>query len=63
VYSPGRSNSRLELLGYVASSDVPRAGGVVRLELKEFCSSAERLAWAKASGCRWDADVCHAAAG
>jgi hypothetical protein len=45
-------------LGYVASSDLPRAGEVVRLELKEFCTSAERLAWAKARGCRWDVRTC-----
>ena len=25
----------------------------VRLRLKEFCTSAERLAWAKANGCPW----------
>ena len=49
-------------LGYVASSDLPRAGGVVRLELREFCTSAARLAWAKASGCRWDALTCGRAA-
>jgi len=40
--------------GYVESSDLPRAGGVVRLELQEFCTSAERLAWANEKGCLWD---------
>ena len=44
----------VEPLGYVHPEDLPRADGVVRLELEEFCTSAERLAWAKASGCRWD---------
>ena len=52
----------LKSLGYVASSDLPRAGGVVRLEFKEFCTSAGRLAWAKAKGCRWDAWTCTVAA-
>jgi len=58
----GRDEDHLESLGYVASSDLPRAGGVVRLELKEFCTSPERLAWAKAKGCRWDAWTCAVAA-
>jgi len=49
-------------LGYVASSDLSRAGGVVRLELREFCTSAARLAWAKASGSRWDEWTCTLAA-
>jgi hypothetical protein len=44
----------LRALGYVASSNVPRAGGVVRVELSTFCTSAGRLALAKASGCRWN---------
>ena len=52
----GRADyARLEPLGYVASSGAPRAGGVVRLELKELCTSASRLARAKARGRRWDA--------
>ena len=53
--------SPLELfggVGYVESSDLPRAGGVVRLELGAFSTSAERLAWAKEKGCRWDARTC-----
>jgi hypothetical protein len=41
-------------LGCVESSDLPRAGGVVRLDLTAFCTAATRLAWAQASGCRWD---------
>jgi len=45
---------QLEALGYVDAEDLPRTDGVVRLELEEFCTSAGRLAWAKASGCRWD---------
>ena len=57
------SDSRLTSLGYVEeSSDLPRARGVVRLELDAFCTSAGRLAWAKASGCRWDASTCARAA-
>ena len=52
----------LASLGYVESSDLPRAGAVVRLELKEFCTSVGRLAWAKASGCRWDERTCKFAA-
>jgi hypothetical protein len=52
---PGSNDSTLAIeLGYVSSSDVPRAGGVVRLELE----SATRLAWAKARGCRWDEWIC-----
>jgi len=43
--------SQLRSLGYMASSDVPRAGAHVRLELTEFTSDG-RLAWVKASGCR-----------
>jgi hypothetical protein len=36
----------------------------VQLQLGEFCTSPERLAWAKANGCRWDQVVCaHAAKG
>jgi hypothetical protein len=52
--------SRLEELGYVEeSSDLPRAAStVVRLELDAFCTSAGRLAWAKANGCQWDAWTC-----
>ena len=46
---------QIEALGYVDSDRyLPRGDGVVRLELEEFCTSAGRLAWAKASGCRWD---------
>jgi hypothetical protein len=45
---------QLAALGYVESMEAPRVDGVVRLELEVFCSSAGRLAWAKASGCRWD---------
>jgi hypothetical protein len=50
-------------LGYLRSSDVPRrAGGGVRLELMDFCTSPERLAWAKEKGCRWDGWTCALAA-
>ena len=28
-------------------------GVIMRLQLEEFCTSAERLAWAKANGCHW----------
>jgi hypothetical protein len=58
-YSPLESLGRI---GYVESSDLPRAGRVVRLELEEFFTSAERLAWAKEKGCRWDAWTCARAA-
>jgi hypothetical protein len=55
---------QLESFGYMMESyDVPRAGGVVRLELQEFCTSAERLAWAKPRGCRWDEWTCGRASG
>ena len=57
-----RFDPAMGYIGYVASSDVPRAGGVVRLELSEFCTSAGRLALAKASGCQWDGWVCTLAA-
>jgi len=56
----------------VAASDLPRAGTrwvvlgssvwVVRHRLGEFCTSVERLAWAKASGCPWVASTCALAA-
>ena len=60
---PGTMDFYLGALGYVEeSSVVPRAGGVVRLELKHFCTSAERLAWARARGCRWDESTCALAA-
>jgi len=57
----------------VTASGLPRAGTkpdvlgmsvwVVRHELREFCTSVERLAWAKASGCPWVARTCSYAAG
>ena len=59
VYSPLESLGRL---GYVESSDLPRARGVVRLDLGHFATSAERLAWAKEKGCRWDTWTCSTAA-
>jgi hypothetical protein len=47
----------------VSASDLPRAGTrrriqgrslwVVTHKVREFCTSVERLAWAKASGCPW----------
>jgi hypothetical protein len=42
-------------LAAVLASGLPRLpkGVTVRLRLKEFCTSAERLAWAKANGCPW----------
>jgi len=56
----------------VAASDLPRAGTrqvalgrsvwVVRHKITEFCTSVERLAWAKASGCPWVAYACEVAA-
>ena len=53
----------------VASSDLPRAGTreevlegksvwVVTHNVREFCTSVERLAWAKASGCPWVQRTC-----
>jgi len=59
-YSPLES---LGPAGYVESSDLPRSGGVVRLELGAFCSSMERLAWAKEKGCRWDTWTCECHSG
>jgi len=56
----------------VAASDLPRAGTreevqgksawVVTHKLVEFCTSVERLAWAKASGSPWVARTCALAA-
>jgi hypothetical protein len=56
----------------VANSDLPREGTrrvelgraewVVRHKISEFCTSIERLAWAKASGCPWIARTCMMAA-
>jgi len=42
-------------LAAVLASGLPRLprGSRLRLRLKEFCTSAERLAWAKANGCPW----------
>ena len=47
-------------LAAVLASGLPRlpTGVTVRLELRAFCTSIERLAWAKASGCRWDERTC-----
>ena len=56
-----------------AASDLPRAGTreevlegrsvwVVTHKLREFCTSVERLAWAKASGCPWVSLTCALAA-
>jgi hypothetical protein len=49
----------------VAACDLPRAGLQLRNNewrvthrLREFCTSAERLAWAKASGCPWIERTC-----
>ena len=59
VYSPLESLGRV---GYVEPIVMRRAGGVVRLEMEVFLTSAARLAWAKEMGCRWDASVCAVAA-
>jgi len=42
-------------LAAVLASGLPRLPKVltVRLRLRKFCTSAERLAWAKANGCPW----------
>ena len=53
----------------VAASDLPRAGTrqevlegrrvwVVTHKRRDFCTSVERLAWAKANGCPWDELLC-----
>jgi len=46
-------------LAAVLASRLPRLpkGVLVRLRLREFCTSAERLAWARANGCSWG-DTC-----
>jgi hypothetical protein len=46
-------------LAAVLASGLPRLPkGVLWLRLEEFCTSRERLAWAKVNGCPWgDADV------
>jgi len=56
----------------VAASDLPRAGTKHRLpgrsvwivyhQLWSFCTSVERLAWAKDNGCLWDEMTCALAA-
>jgi len=57
----------------VAASGLPRAGTrrrvvwgkrvwVVTHKITEFCTSVERLAWAKASGCPWGSMTCTLAA-
>ena len=56
----------------VAASDLPRAGTsrvvlvkrrwLVTHQIMNFCTSVERLAWAKASGCPWVAQTCALAA-
>jgi len=42
-------------LAAVRASGLPRlpSGVPVRLQLAEYCTSPERLAWAKANGCPW----------
>jgi hypothetical protein len=42
-------------LAAVLASGLPRVTerAMVRLELSTFCTSVERLAWAKANGCPW----------
>ena len=42
-------------LAAVLASELPRLskGVRVRLQLEGFCTSVERLAWAKANGCMW----------
>jgi len=47
----------------VLASRLSRTQGVVSLELEEFCTSVDRLAWAKANGCPWNSRVCIKAAG
>jgi len=57
----------------VAASSLPRAGTrevvlgrrvwVVRHKFTDLCTSVERLAWAKASGCPWAARTCAFVAG
>ena len=56
----------------MVASDLPRAGTRrevlgktvwrVTHQISDFCTSVERLAWAKASGCPWDARICSVAA-
>ena len=38
----------------VVASGLPRALGRVRLRLRDFVGSVERLSWARENGCRWD---------
>jgi hypothetical protein len=47
-------------LEVVLTFGLPRAGKTagVPLKLSEFVGSAERLAWAKANGCAWEARTC-----
>jgi hypothetical protein len=46
-------------LASVLASGLPRLPKLrVRLRLEEFCTSVERLAWAKANGCLWDEWIC-----
>ena len=37
-------------------------GGALLLRVEDFVGSVERLAWAQARGCPWDASICSAAA-
>ena len=40
-------------------AETPPAAGVARVfKLVDFLGTAERLAWAKANGCPWDAETC-----
>ena len=43
-------------LAAVLASGIPRlpTGVMVQVQLLDFCTSVERLAWAKANGCSWD---------
>jgi hypothetical protein len=51
-------------LAAVVASGLPRAGKSegLPLKLKEFCGSAERLAWARENGCPWGWRTCAIAA-
>jgi len=52
-------------LAAVMGSGLSRAGSTagVPLKLREFVGSVQRLAWAKADGCPWNARTCERAAG
>jgi len=59
---PRAGTRRVEVLGRTRATTRRVVLWVVTHKVREFCTSVERLAWAKASGCPWVARTCALAA-